>query len=198
MSILHVCTYVCENLVSARVQGHDPTLSPGRDPDALMAAQEGLSLCYSSLLPDSHISLLRDLHQLPCPADKCPELPRNPQTPHNPDLISTFNHPSLLPLQPILFVQHASMTWDTDILTPVTPASCPDTEPYPCPCQAWPSDTNCQLLLSSETPASASTSDYVKESFLLLEKTLNPKTIKAMLHNALTYFTYKHVACIFH
>lgn len=45
--------------------GHDLIVFPGRDPDTLVAGQEGQSLCYSSLLPVNHISLLRDLHQLP-------------------------------------------------------------------------------------------------------------------------------------
>lgn len=93
-------------------------------------------------------------------ADKCPtppetfclhsSVPRTSPQPWPNLIITILNHLSVskqrfLPLQTAVSPFPQTCIHDLKsqpLLTPVTPTSCPDTEPYSSPCQAWPPDSD--------------------------------------------------------
>lgn len=194
MSILHVWIYVWEPCLCLRT-GLDPTVSPSRDPDS-PARQEGESLCYFFPLPDNHISLHYDLHQLPTlqTSVQLPvrlsashsSVPQNPQTPHSPDLpppsqgakssryfttvFSTFTDCS----QCFSSNMHP---WPQMAATSQPPWPQPPVQTlnHACPCQAWPQTQTVNFCIAQNHQTTHVSinfrvqSHFVKVSFLLLK-----------------------------
>lgn len=119
----------------------------------IVTVQEGESLCFSSPLPDRqpYFTLAWPSPAL-CPTSSAQLSLESlcPQTPHNCDRTSPShkNHPPPSTLANCFqFFSSIMQPWP-QMAAP--DPSCPDIEPHPRPCPAWPPDNNCQHLQSSE------------------------------------------------
>lgn len=140
MSVLHVgCTSACENLVSAnrarprRVTRHGPRRSCGR------AGRTESVLCFPSAIFHCSVTFTSSFTKqtsVQLSAPRCHRPPRPPVTVASPHLtITALNHLSvcLATASPFPQIHGFKSQPSLDLLTP---ASCPDTDPHPCPCLA--------------------------------------------------------------